>query len=310
MQKAGGGGTPSVWLIAGPTASGKSGLALALAERCDAEIVNADSMQVYRDLAVLTARPTADDLTRAPHHLYGVADGGAAWSVGRWLRAAEAVLAEIAARGRPAIVVGGTGLYLRALTEGLPHIPPVPESVRAAAEAAFAAEGEAAIRARLARLDPQAEARIAAGDRQRLVRALSVADSTGRALSDWQADAVAAPITAWRGLVIEPPREALYAACDGRLARMLDQGALAEVRGLLDLALDPGAPVMKALGVPEFADHLRGRRPLDAALTAARQSTRRYAKRQTTWFRNQTADWPRLAAPDPAAALAALAINP
>ena len=301
---------PSVWLIAGPTASGKSGLALELAARVDAEIVNADSMQVYRDLDVLTARPAAADLAQAPHHLYGVADGAGAWSVGRWLRATEAALAEIAARGRPAIVVGGTGLYFRALTEGLSEIPPAPAAVRDQAELAFATDGEAAFRARLCALDPAAETRIAAGDRQRLVRAMSVALATGRSLSDWQAEAVDPPLVAWRGLVLDPPREALYAQCDARLGAMARNGALEEVRALLARGLDPGLPVMKALGVPEFAAHLGGEMTLDQALAAARQSTRRYAKRQTTWFRNQTPDWPRLAAADPDAALEALTVSP
>ena len=301
---------PSVWLIAGPTASGKSGLALELAARVGAEIVNADSMQVYRDLDVLTARPAAADLARAPHHLYGVADGAEAWSVGRWLRAAEAALAQIAARGRPTIVVGGTGLYFRALTEGLSEIPPVPEAVRDEADLAFAADGEAAFRARLGALDPAAEARIAAGDRQRLVRAMSVALATGRSLSDWQAEAVDLPLAAWLGLVLDPLREALYAQCDARLGVMAANGALEEVRVLLARGLDPGLPVMKALGAPEFAAHLRGEMTLDQALAAARQSTRRYAKRQTTWFRNQTPDWPRLPAANPEAALEALAVSP
>ena len=292
-----------VWLIAGPTASGKSGLALALAERTGGEIVNADSMQVYADLRVLSARPGGGDLARAPHHLYGVAEGAESWSVGRWVRAASEVLAEIAGRGRQAIIVGGTGLYFRALTEGLSDIPPVPETERAAAEAAFLTEGEAAFRERLAGLDPAAAARIEAGDRQRLVRAMAVASATGRSLSDWQAGGAAPVLGDWRGLVLEPPRETLYARCDARLGAMVAEGALGEVRGLLERGLDPALPVMKALGVPEFSAHLRGETGLDAALAAARQSTRRYAKRQTTWFRNQTRDWPRLASADADAAL-------
>jgi tRNA dimethylallyltransferase len=301
---------PSVWLIAGPTASGKSGLALALAEAVGAEVVNADALQVYRDLAVLTARPSLADLAHAPHHLYGVADGAEAWSVGRWLRAAETVLAEIAERGRPAIVVGGTGLYFRALTEGLSEIPDVPSGVRDNAERSLATEGEAGFRERLRILDPEAEARIVGGDRQRLVRAVSVALGTGRPLSRWQAEATDRPLAAWRGLVLEPPREALYARCDARLDAMARTGALEEVKALLARGLEPRLPVMKALGVPEFAAHLRGELRMDQALTAARQSTRRYAKRQTTWFRNQTPDWSRLATADPDAALKAFAVSP
>lgn len=287
-----------VWLIAGPTASGKSALALALAERMGGEIVNADSMQVYRDLRILTARPDDADLARAPHHLYGVADGAEAWSVGRWLRAAEGVLAEIAARARPAIVVGGTGLYFRALTHGLSHIPPVPVAVRDTAEAQYLAKGEAAFRETLRRRDPLAEVRIASGDRQRLVRAMAVALHTGRSLSDWQGEATQPLLSHWRGVVIDPPREMLYRRCDARLGAMLESGALDELAALLKRGLDPSLPLMKALGVPEFTAHLRGGVSLGDALEAARQSTRRYAKRQTTWFRNQTADWPRLAEPD------------
>ena len=293
---------PSVWLIAGPTASGKSGLALALAQASGAEIVNADSMQIYADLSVLTARPSEAETARAPHHLDGVADGAEVWSVGRWLRAAEVALAEIAARGRPAIIVGGTGLYFRALTQGLADIPPIPEAVRAEVEAAYGEEGEAAFRTRLSALDPAAADRIEAGDRQRLIRAMAVARFTGRALSDWQSAPASPVLSNWRGVVLDPPRETLYARCDARLATMVEQGAMAEVERLLERRLDPALPVMKALGVPEFAAHLRGETALDEALSTARQSTRRYAKRQTTWFRNQTADWPRLAAPDVEAA--------
>jgi tRNA dimethylallyltransferase len=300
---------PSVWLIAGPTASGKSGLALALAECAGAEVVNADALQVYRDLAVLTARPTVADLARAPHQLYGVADAAEAWSAGRWLRAAETALAQIAARGRPAIVVGGTGLYLRALTEGLSEVPPVPPAIRGEADATFAREGEAAFRARLAGVDPEAESRIAPGDRQRLVRAMSVALATGRPLTRWQAKPGEPPLAGWRAVVLEPPRETLYARCDARLGSMLEHGALSEVAALMARGLDPGLPAMKALGAPEFAAHLRGESTLDQALAAARQSTRRYAKRQTTWFRNQTPDWPRLASADPDAALKVLNLS-
>ncbi len=277
-----------------------------MAEKTGAEIVNADSMQLYADLDVLTARPAAADLSAAPHHLYGVADGAEAWSVGRWLRAAEVVLAEIADRGRGAIVVGGTGLYFRALTQGLAEMPPVPDAVRDGVEARYGAEGETAIRAALRAVDPAAAARIETGDRQRLVRALSVHAATGRALSDWQGEENAPALLRWRGLVLDPPREQLYARCDARLGGMIDHGALEEVRRLMARNLPLGLPVMKALGAPEFTAHLRGELSLDEALAAARQSTRRYAKRQTTWFRNQTPDWPRLAEPDLDTALAKL----
>ena len=286
--------SPSVFLIAGPTASGKSALALSLAQATGGEIVNADSMQLYRDLTVLTARPTAEEAARAPHHLYGVADAADGWSVGRWLEAAGAVLDDISARGKGAVVVGGTGLYFRALTQGLADIPETPQAVRDAAGERFDREGEAAFRDALCGLDAQAEARIAPGDRQRLVRAMAVATATGRALSAWQAETPAPPDRPWRPLVIEPPREALYARCDARLAAMVEAGALEEAKALLARGLDPGLPLMKAVGLRELGRHLAGELTLEEATALAAQETRRYAKRQTTWFRNQTPDWPRL----------------
>jgi tRNA dimethylallyltransferase len=286
-----------IWLIAGPTASGKSALALKLARRLGADIVNADSMQLYADLPLLTARPPREEMLLAPHHLFGVADAADGWSVGRWLDAARAALADIARWRRPAVVVGGTGLYFRALTHGLAEIPPVPRSVtdRLAEEAGAA--GELALRPRLAALDPEAEARIARGDRQRLLRALAVAEHTGRSLSAWQADTVPAlALEDWRGVVLEPPRAALYAACDARLAAMFEAGAVEEVAALHARRLGPALPAMKAVGVREIIEHLEGRISRDEALARAQQETRRYAKRQLTWLRNQAPDWPRITA--------------
>jgi len=285
-----------VWLIAGPTASGKSALALRMAERTGAEIVNADSMQLYADLRVLTARPDFEDEARARHHLYGVADASQAWSVGDWLRAVETTLEEIAARDRPAIVVGGTGLYFSALTEGLAEVPPIPAAVRAEVRARLDSLGEDAFRQALAVVDPEAVARIAPGDRQRLARAMEVATATGRALTAWQAST--APMLApgaFRALVLDPPRHALYARCDARLTAMATKGGFEEVAALMARGLDPELPAMKALGVREFARHLTGELTRDQALELARRETRRYAKRQTTWFRNQTSHWPRTA---------------
>jgi tRNA dimethylallyltransferase len=285
---------PQVTLIAGPTASGKSALALKLAAESGAEIVGADALQLYRDLAILTARPTADEEARAPHHLYGVVDAAESWSVGKWLRAAREVLRGIADRGRPAIVVGGTGLYFRALTLGLAEVPEIPADVREEAQGAFDALGEAEFRKRLAQLDPAAEARISPGDRQRLTRAFEVHRATGRPLSQWQGrDAPAIDPGQWRAIVVEPPRQTLYARCDARLVGMIRAGALDEVRRLLDRRLDPALPAMKAVGVRELARHLEGELSLEEALAAAQMQTRRYAKRQLTWFRNQTPDWPR-----------------
>ena len=285
-----------VTLLAGPTASGKSALALRWAEASGAEIVNADSQQLYADLRVLSARPSAADEARAPHHLYGVADAAEAWSVGRWLRAALPVLQDIRRRGASAVVVGGTGLYVRALTEGLAEIPPIgPETVHGAG-LDFDRLGEADFRARLAAQDPDAAARIALGDRQRLVRAWSVWRGTGRALSDWRRETQPPlPREDWTAWVVEPDRRTLYARCDHRVHEMVRLGALDEVRALTARSLRPELPAMRALGVRPFADYLAGACDLATAVAQVQGDTRRYAKRQLTWFRNQAADWPRRA---------------
>jgi tRNA dimethylallyltransferase len=292
---------PPILLLAGPTASGKSSLALRLAEMICGEIINADSMQVYADLRVLTARPSIEDETRAPHHLYGVTDAAKAWSVGRWLAAARRALDEIAARRRPAIVVGGTGLYFRALTQGLAEIPAIAPEVRERTLSDFDAHGEAAFRAQLSKVDPQAEARIASGDRQRLTRALEVFEATGKSLSDWQANTppTLAP-DSWRGIVLTPPRPQLYERIDARLAQMSRNGALDEVARLIARGLDPHLPAMKALGVEAFAAQLTGATSPQMALAQAQMETRRYAKRQTTWFEHQAPTWERI---DPAGRL-------
>ncbi|MGZ6020766.1 MAG: tRNA (adenosine(37)-N6)-dimethylallyltransferase MiaA [Phenylobacterium sp.] len=286
---------PRIWLIAGPTASGKSALALRLAAAVGGEIVNADSMQLYRELRLLTARPSPQEEARAPHHLFGTVNAADGWSVGRWLRAATAVLDEIAARDRPAIVVGGTGLYFRALTVGLAEIPQVPPDVRAQSGDDYDRMGEMDFRGRLGAVDPAAAARIAPGDRQRLVRAWEVYAATETPLSDWQHNGRPAIAPgSWRAVALEPPREALYARCDARLAAMVEAGVLAEVEALMARNLDADMPLMKAVGVREFTAHLRGETTLARALAAAQQETRRYAKRQTTWMRGQMAAWPRV----------------
>lgn len=282
-------------LIAGPTASGKSALALELARRIDGVILNADALQLYADLRVLTARPSPEEETQAPHRLYGMVDAADGWSVGRWLDATRSELAEIAAEGRTAIVVGGTGLYFHALTRGLADIPAIPADARRELEARWEREGEAGFRAALAALDPQAEARIFPGDRQRLSRALEVALATGRSLSAWQAETEPALAPdQWSAVVVEPAREALYARCDRRLEAMVEEGALAEVEALMARNLHPALPAMKATGFRELAAHLRGEWSREEAIEAAQRETRRYAKRQLTWLRNQAPMWPRL----------------
>jgi tRNA dimethylallyltransferase len=284
----------SVWLVAGPTACGKSALALALATDMGGEIVNADSMQLYSDLRVLTARPSLAEEAAAPHHLFGVANAAEAWSVGRWLTAALSILDEIAGRSRTAIVVGGTGLYFRALTKGLAAIPPVPAKVRATIQTNYDQLGEAEFRQRLRAFDPAAARRIASADRQRLTRALEVHTATGRTLSDWQADTAPrlAP-GAWSGVVLTLPRPELYARIEARLDAMIANGARAEVAALMARGLDPRLPAMKALGVQSFAAELTGRLSQGDALAEAKAETRRYAKRQVAWFNHQAADWPR-----------------
>jgi tRNA dimethylallyltransferase len=293
-----------IWLIAGPTACGKSALALALARETDGEIVNADSMQLYADLRILTARPSPAEEAQAPHHLFGIADAAEAWSVGRWLAAALSALDGISQRGRTAIVVGGTGLYFRALAKGLAAIPSVPAMVRAAVQADYDRLGEAAVRDELRRIDPAAAQRIAPADRQRLTRAREVFEATGRALSDWQADTVPPlPREGWSGVVLTLHRAELYARIEARLEEMVASGARAEVAALMARGLDGRLPAMKALGVKSFAAEIAGRLSPAEALAEAKAETRRYAKRQISWFNHQAGDWPRADARGGAAAI-------
>ncbi|MBB5745779.1 tRNA (adenosine(37)-N6)-dimethylallyltransferase MiaA [Brevundimonas variabilis] len=286
---------PPITLIAGPTASGKSRLALETAARTGAVIINADSQQLYADLRILSARPTAADEQLVPHALYGVADAAEAWSVGRWTRTVTPLLDQLRADGRAALIVGGTGLYFTALTRGLAEIPDVPIEARDAAMALYDLEGEASFRRQLIERDPVAAASIEVGDRQRLTRAWAVAESTGRSLSEWQATTtpVLAPGT-YERLLVEPDRTALYENCDQRVRVMIESGALDEVSALVARQLDPALPAMKAVGVRELSACLRGESSLETASAATQQTTRNYAKRQLTWFRNQTADWPRV----------------
>lgn len=278
----------AVIVIAGPTASGKSALALTLAESLGGEIVNADSMQVYRDLPILTAQPEAADFARVPHHLYGFLDLDDACDARRWAELAAAEIAAIWQRGRAPILVGGTGLYLRAFTTGFSPLPEIPSDIRLAARDAVRAEGPAAIHARLRREDPAIAARLAPGDRQRIARAWEVWLATGKPLSWWQARPPVPP-TRHRFLtfVVMPDRAELYGGIDARLVAMTERGALEEVRRAeAQPASHPGGG-RKALGYAELADWAAGRAAPAVALAAAQQATRRYAKRQMTWFRHQ-----------------------
>ena len=285
---------PPVVIIAGPTASGKSALALDLAELFDGTIINADALQIYRDLPILTAWPEAAAMARVPHLLYGWLDAAERGSAGRWR---EAALGEIAAShraGRLPIVVGGTGLYLRALREGLAAIPPIPPEVRAKAAALYGELGGERFRAELARLDPETAALLPAGDRQRLTRAFEIVRATGIPIGAWQRQKPEKAPYRFASILLMPPREALYAACDARFLRMIEAGALGEAAALAARALAPDLPAMKGVGVPELLRHLRGDISLDEAIALAMRETRRYAKRQTTWFRHQMAAGLRL----------------
>jgi tRNA dimethylallyltransferase len=280
-------------LIAGPTASGKSALALKLAERHGGVIVNADSMQVYRDLRVITARPAPDEEARAPHKLYGHVDAAENYSVGRWCVDVQTALAEAKRAGRIAIVVGGTGLYFKALTQGLSAVPPTPAEVRAAVRARLDADGAAAMHNALARRDPIMAARIKPGDRMRVARALEVLDATGRSLADWQREGLPAVLKPEHAIKIflTPERDELHRRIDARFDAMLASGALDEVRALDARGLDPLLPAMKAHGVPWLRRYLRGEITLDEAAAGAKQDTRQYTKRQLTWFRHQMPGW-------------------
>ena len=275
-------------VIGGPTASGKSALALALAERLGGAVINADSMQVYRELEVLTARPDAKALARAPHALFGFLDAADRCSAGRWRAAAIEAIDVARKTGLRPIVVGGTGLYLRALLDGLSETPEIPLAVKARVHALKEAGGLAAIRARLASLDPEMAARLRPSDTQRQIRALEVIEATGRSLAGFQRPSNAAPSSdgAIR-IVLDPPRETLRAACDARFLAMLERGALDEIKALIALNLDPALPAMKALGVRELGDYLAGPASLEHAIRDAQAATRQYAKRQQTWFRHQ-----------------------
>ncbi|HYD72342.1 MAG TPA: tRNA (adenosine(37)-N6)-dimethylallyltransferase MiaA [Candidatus Binatia bacterium] len=285
-------------LLMGPTASGKSALALALAERLGGEIVNADSMQVYRDFRILTARPSEAEEARAPHHLYGYADAGELYSTGRWLTDALAAINAIDSSGKTPIVVGGTGLYFKSLTEGLADIPATDPEIRAALRARTEREGAPALHAELALRDPATAARLEPNDAPRILRALEVLETTGQSITTLHAQTrPALRRDQWAGIALIPDRETLYAVINARYDAMLDAGALEEVRAFAARKLDPALPAMKAHGAPALMEHLQGDMPLAAAAEVGKRDTRRYAKRQFTWIANQMPDWPRVTAP-------------
>lgn len=288
-------------LIAGPTASGKSALALEIARLVNGSVVNADSMQVYSVLSVLTARPGADELATAPHFLYGHVDPATNYSAGRWVADVRKLRDEGVFDERRPIFAGGTGLYFRALSEGLSEMPDIPRSVRDRWRYRLLEEGSSRLHALLMREDPKAAALLRASDGQRIVRALEVLQASGRSILDWQAER-GRPLIDRRTakhVVIEADRVTLVERIDRRFDRMLDDGALREVEALLALDLDPELPAMKAIGVRELQSAIAGVLPFDMAIERAKIATRQYAKRQATWFRHQSgSEWRRISLAD------------
>jgi len=279
----------TIILIAGPTASGKSALALELAAKLGGVIINADSMQVYRDLRIITARPTPDEEKRVPHRLYGHVDAAENYSVGRWFGEAAAALADTFGQGRPAIMTGGTGLYFSTLTRGIAAVPPVPAEIRRVVRNRLTTEGVAALHQELSKRDPATAARLKPGDRARITRALEVVLATGRSLAQWHEDNMPArlDLAAAAKVFLMPNRDELGLRIDARFDAMMAAGALEEVRAFAARNLDPNLPAMKAHGVPWLIRHLKGEIAMAEAVAQAKRDTRRYTKRQATWFRNQ-----------------------
>ncbi len=282
---------PKVIVITGPTASGKSALGVDAALALDGEIINADSMQIYRELDVLTARPAKNDLSKVPHQLYGTMSGSVRCSAEQWRNLALEEIEKVHNRGRVPILVGGTGLYIRALEKGIANIPDIPAEVRRQGQELLEQLGGEVFKQKLAESDPETASRLHAGDSQRLIRAWEVITHTGKSMLEWQKEAQGlVPNVDFIRFAMIPPREELYDNCNKRFQVMLDLGALKEVENLLELAFDSSLPIMKALGVPELAEYLAGDVALDEAISRAQQNTRRYAKRQMTWIRTQYSD--------------------
>jgi len=285
--------TKSAILIAGPTASGKSALALALADEHNGVIINADSMQVYRELRILTARPGVADEAQAPHRLYGHVAGAEGYSAGRYCKDAAKAIAATREEGRMPIIVGGTGLYFRALLQGLAPIPEIAPEVRAHWRAAGERLGAVGLHKELQRRDPQMAERLRPTDPQRLMRALEVLEGTGKSLAYWQA-LPGVPVLKQddtQRLLVMPERDILYQRCDRRFTQMLKDGAVDEVRALCQLNLDGGLPIMRALGVRPLMEYLHGKATLELAIERSKTETRQFAKRQLTWLRRNMNAW-------------------
>ena len=278
-----------VVIIAGPTACGKTELALQIAEAFDGEIVNADSMQVYKELRILTARPSDEEESRVPHHLFGCLPVSERCSAGMWLKMAQDVLTDIHARDKLPIIAGGTGLYIKALTDGLAKIPEVPVEIFEGVQSHFDEVGGERFKTELALVDPGASERLPATDRQRLIRAAAVFAATGQTLSEWQRVQTSEPGYAARygTVVLMPPRDEIYAAINARFDQMMDQGAMAEAEAFAELGIPSDLPSARAVGVAELLRVIRGEMTLEAAVTKAKTSSRNLAKRQITWFKRQ-----------------------
>ncbi len=280
-----------VLCIAGPTASGKSAWAIDIAKAVDGEIINADSMQVYQELQIISARPLVDEMGGISHHLYGHVSGRTRYSTGMWLKDAVAAALDCLARGKVPIFVGGTGLYFKALVDGLAQIPK-PSDAGQAKTLALMDRGIDILRGEAEKLDPVATARILGNDPQRLMRVVSVALGTEKPISEWQKNTrPIIPKGYWRGAVLLPERQSLYDRINGRYEAMLETGGLEEAKFILSQGLDPSLPMMKAIGLPPLLAHLRGEISYEDAVFQAKRDTRRFAKRQFTWFRGQASHW-------------------
>lgn len=281
-------GHKTVLVVAGPTASGKSDLAVDVAEEFGGVVINADSMQIYAGLEIVTAAPSPAARQRAPHKLYSIRDPAIPCSAGEWVALAEKEIDLAREEGLLPIIVGGTGMYLRTLMTGIAHMPPVAPEIRNKVRFRLARDGSASLHAELAMIDAGSAARINTSDSQRIARALEIYEATGKPLTEWQNEgSEEATDYDFKAVLLEPPRDLLYATCDARFEKMLASGALEEIRVLAKRELDPALPAMKALGIPALIQHLLGQISLNEACLAGQQATRNYVKRQGTWFRNQ-----------------------